>query len=133
LHLTNKRREWQDADHHSPFGFKVKRVEVRSRIHDYAMIGDCETAALVSKTGSIDWLCWPDFSSPACFAALLGTPSNGRWRLAPTQGSRSQRCYRIHTLILDTTYSTRTGKVKVTDFKRPIRASRELSMQLKNS
>lgn len=98
----------------------MKHAEVRSHIKDYALIGDCETAALVSKTGSIDWLCWPDFSSPACFAALLGTPSNGRWRLAPTLRSRIQRYYRDHTLILETTFSTRTGKVKITDFM-PIR------------
>jgi GH15 family glucan-1,4-alpha-glucosidase len=62
----------------------VKRAEVRSRIKDYALIGDCETATLVSRIGLIDWLCWPDFSSPACFASLLGTLSNGRWQLAPT-------------------------------------------------
>lgn len=98
----------------------MKCAEVRPRIKDYALIGDCETAALVSKTGSIDWLCWPDFSSPACFAALLGTPSNGRWLLAPTQRFRTQRRYRNHTLILETTFSTHTGKVKVTDFM-PIR------------
>ena len=70
------------------FGFKVKHAQVHSRIEDYALIGDCETAALVSQTGSIDWLCWPDFSSPACFASLLGTPANGRWQLAPTQRFR---------------------------------------------
>ena len=52
-------------------------------IEDYALIGDCETAALAGKNGSIDWLCWPDFSSPACFAALTGTEQNGRWLLAP--------------------------------------------------
>jgi GH15 family glucan-1,4-alpha-glucosidase len=55
-----------------------------SRIEDYALIGDCETAALVSKDGSIDWLCWPRFDSDACFAALLGDTNNGRWRIAPT-------------------------------------------------
>ena len=54
-----------------------------NKIEDYAMIGDCETAALVSRHGSVDWLCWPDFSSPACFAALLGSASNGHWQLAP--------------------------------------------------
>ena len=114
------RGDSRDVDHHSRFGFKVKYAQVHSRIKDYALIGDCETAALVSKTGSIDWLCWPDFSSPACFAALLGTPSNGCWQLAPTQRFRSQRRYRNHTLILETTFSTRTGKVKVTDWM-PIR------------
>jgi GH15 family glucan-1,4-alpha-glucosidase len=98
----------------------VKHAQVHSRIKDYALIGDCETAALVSKTGSIDWLCWPDFSSPACFASLLGTPANGRWQLCPTRSFRSQRRYRNHTLILETTFSTRTGKVKITDFM-PIR------------
>ena len=98
----------------------MKRAEARSRIKDYALIGDCETAALVSKTGSIDWLCWPDFSSPACFASILGTPSNGRWLLAPTHRSRVQRRYLNHTLILETTFSTRTGKAKITDFM-PIR------------
>jgi GH15 family glucan-1,4-alpha-glucosidase len=57
-----------------------------SRIEDYALIGDCETAALVSKDGSIDWLCWPRFDSGACFAALLGDANNGRWRIAPATG-----------------------------------------------
>jgi len=54
-----------------------------SRIEDYALIGDCETAALVSKDGSIDWLCWPRFDSAACFATLLGNADNGRWQIAP--------------------------------------------------
>ena len=63
----------------------VPRV-VPSRIEDYALIGDCQTAALVARDGSIDWLCWPRFDSGACFAALLGTPEHGRWRIAPAGG-----------------------------------------------
>ena len=57
-----------------------------ARIEDYALIGDMESAALVDRSGSIDWLCWPDFSSAACFAALLGTEENGRWQIAPAEG-----------------------------------------------
>jgi GH15 family glucan-1,4-alpha-glucosidase len=75
-----------------------------SRIEDYAPIGDCETAALVSKNGSIDWLCWPRFDSAACFAALLGNADNGRWQIAPSGVGpeakvRIQRRYRGNTLI----------------------------------
>jgi len=90
-------------------------------IEDYALIGDCETSALVGKNGSIDWLCWPDFSSPACFAALIGTEQNGRWLLAP-KGSckRITRRYREHTLILETRFETATGVLLVTDFM-PVR------------
>src|SRR4051812_25994441 len=74
-------------------------------IEDYALIGDCETAALVSRAGSIDWLCWPRFDSGACFAALLGTDRNGRWSLAPADtAARCTRRYRGHSLILETEY-----------------------------
>jgi GH15 family glucan-1,4-alpha-glucosidase len=88
-----------------------------ARIEDYGLIGDCETAALVSKDGSIDWLCWPRFDSGACFAALLGNSKNGHWRIAPAQAkSRITRRYRPATLILETTFTTADGEVTVIDF-----------------
>ncbi|MCU0702731.1 MAG: glycoside hydrolase family 15 protein [Fimbriiglobus sp.] len=91
------------------------------RIEDYALIGDCHTAALVGRDGSIDWLCFPRFDSPACFAALLGTPDHGRWRIAPTDEPRIvRRAYRGDTLVLDTTFETDSGAVTLTDFM-PIR------------
>jgi GH15 family glucan-1,4-alpha-glucosidase len=94
---------------------------VALEIEDYALIGDCETAALVGKDGSIDWLCWPDFSSPACFANLIGTEQNGRWLLAPKHGcKRVTRRYRDHTLILETRFEMTTGVLLVTDFM-PVR------------
>ena len=76
-----------------------------SLIEDYALIGDCHTAALVGRDGSIDWLCLPRFDSGACFAALLGTEEHGRWLLAPAGDIRRiQRRYREDTLILKTDY-----------------------------
>jgi len=92
-----------------------------ARIEDYALVGDCETAALVDKNGSIDWLCWPNFSSDACFAALLGTEENGYWRVRPADGEwKTSRTYREHTLILETTFETADGAVRLIDFM-PIR------------
>jgi len=88
-----------------------------ARIEDYALIGDCETAALVSRDGSIDWLCWPRFDSHACFAALLGGPEQGRWLLAPADGNaKVARRYRDSTMILETTLETSEGAVMVVDF-----------------
>jgi GH15 family glucan-1,4-alpha-glucosidase len=88
-----------------------------TQIEDYAIIGDCETAALVSRAGSIDWLCWPRFDSPACFAALLGGTDHGRWRVAPTDANaRVTRQYRGETLILETEFETAEGSVVVIDF-----------------
>ncbi|MDQ3417488.1 MAG: glycoside hydrolase family 15 protein [Acidobacteriota bacterium] len=87
-----------------------------SKIEDYALIGDCQTAALVARDGSIDWLCFPRFDSPACFAALLGTPEHGRWLIAPADPIRRvTRAYRGDTLVLDTTFETDTGAVTLTD------------------
>jgi GH15 family glucan-1,4-alpha-glucosidase len=92
-----------------------------ARIEDYALLGDCETAALVDRNGSIDWLCWPSFSSEACFCALLGTEENGYWRIGPASGAgTSTRKYRDHTLILETIFSTDEGQVRLIDFM-PIR------------
>ena len=89
-------------------------------IEDYALIGDCQTAALVGIDGSIDWLCFPWFDSPACFAALLGSPNNGRWLLAPEDSNRkTQRHYRENTLILETDYETSEGAVTVVDCMPP--------------
>ncbi len=88
-----------------------------SRIEDYAIIGDCETAALVGRDGSIDWLCWPRFSSGACFAALLGDADNGRWQISPaTAVTNTTRKYREHTLILETTFEARDGVFTLIDF-----------------
>ncbi len=89
-------------------------------LEDYGVIGDCETVALVSRGGSIDWLCWPRFDSDACFASLLGTPENGRWLLAPSSEVYSaSRKYRDHTLILETSFETADGTVTVIDFMPP--------------
>src|SRR3954453_21028291 len=91
------------------------------RIEDYALIGDCETAALVGRDGSIDWLCWTRFDSEACFAALLGQPENGRWLIAPDGPvGRVERRYRDKTLILETDFETPEGALTVIDFM-PIR------------
>jgi GH15 family glucan-1,4-alpha-glucosidase len=84
-------------------------------IEDYALIGDCQSAALVSRAGSIDWLCFPRFDSPACFAALLGDADNGRWLLAPRDASTVKRAYRQDTLVLETEHTTATGRVLVVD------------------
>src|SRR5262249_40776470 len=87
------------------------------RIEDYALIGDCESAALVGRDGSIDWLCCPRFDSDACFAALLGKPDHGRWLIAPRKpGARVSRAYRRNTLILETRFETADGTVKLIDF-----------------
>jgi GH15 family glucan-1,4-alpha-glucosidase len=93
-------------------------------IEEYGLIGDCMTAALVSRDGSIDWLCMPRFDSGACFAALLGTPDHGRWRIAPetregAPAPKVTRRYRPGTLILETEFETEDGRVAVIDFMPP--------------
>jgi GH15 family glucan-1,4-alpha-glucosidase len=89
-------------------------------IEDYAVIGDCRSAALVGRDGSIDWLCLPRFDSDACFAALLGDAANGRWRIAPqTPPRKIERCYRGDSLILETSFTTATGTARLIDFMSP--------------
>ncbi|MDE1162967.1 MAG: glycoside hydrolase family 15 protein [Acidobacteriaceae bacterium] len=110
------------------FGFGRKHTQDAphlhgARIEDYAIIGDLQTAALVSKQGSIDWLCWPTFSSPACFASLLGTADNGFWKVYPLCGENepvvASRRYVPCTNILESTFRTKDGEVCVTDFMPP--------------
>ena len=87
------------------------------RIEDYALLGDTQTMALVGRDGSVDWLCFPRFDSGACFAALLGTPAHGRWRIAPRgELHRVDRCYRDSTMILETTMDCDDGSVRLIDF-----------------
>jgi len=91
-----------------------------SRIEDYALLGDLQTAALVSTAGSIDWLCLPKFDSPACFAALLDTPDAGHWRIAPAGADVcTTRRYVEHTLVLETEWRNHSGTVRVIDFMPP--------------
>jgi GH15 family glucan-1,4-alpha-glucosidase len=86
-------------------------------IEDYALIGNCQSAALVGRNGSIDWLCWPYFDSDACFAALLGSPNHGRWLIAPAAAEvDASRRYRGDTMILETLFETTEGSVTVVDF-----------------
>ncbi|WP_375454262.1 glycoside hydrolase family 15 protein [uncultured Methylobacterium sp.] len=88
-----------------------------ARIEDYALIGDGRTAALISRQGSVDWLCWPRFDAAAVFAALLGTEAHGFWRLAPAAAHvETTRAYRDGTLVLETRHETREGAVRVIDY-----------------
>src|SRR5436190_5533595 len=91
-----------------------------SHIEDYALIGDCEAAALVARDGSLDWLCWPRFDSPACFAALLGSSEHGRWLIAPAgPAPPATRRYRPASLILETEFETAEGAATLIDFMPP--------------
>jgi len=121
------RREIRDpalpCPSHPELAFELKSRLVRNlplKIEDYGLIGDCETAALVGRDGSIDWLCWPAFDSDACFSALLGTPENGRWLITPVEKVvRSTRRYWDQTLILETCLETESGAIALIDFMPP--------------
>jgi GH15 family glucan-1,4-alpha-glucosidase len=86
------------------------------KIEDYALIGDCETAALVARDGAVDWLCWPRFDSDACFAALLGEDQHGTWRIAPCAAATVRRQYLPGTLVLETVFESPDGTVRLLDF-----------------
>jgi len=95
-------------------------IRAMARIEDYALLGDLQTAALVSTAGSIDWLCLPKFDSPACFAALLDTPDAGHWIVAPAAGGVcTRRRYVKDTLVLQTEWVSGDGTVRVIDFMPP--------------
>ena len=86
-------------------------------IEDYGLIGDLQTAALVGRDGSIDWLCLPRYDSASCLSALLGAPEHGHWRLAPSDNvRRTERRYRPGTLVLETDMETAVGAVRIIDF-----------------
>src|SRR5579862_9583232 len=90
------------------------------RIEDYALVGDLQTAALVGRNGSVDWLPFPRFDSSSCFGALLGGDEHGRWLIAPKSGGlATDRRYRTDTLILESEWQTSEGRVRVIDFMPP--------------
>ena len=91
-----------------------------TKIEDYAFLSDTQTGALVSRDGCVDWLCFPRFDSPACFASLLGEKKNGHWRFWPNEKiTKTQRRYRGDTLILETEIETAAGAVRLIDFMPP--------------
>jgi GH15 family glucan-1,4-alpha-glucosidase len=99
---------------------ELKETVVPGLIEDYALLGDLQTAALVGRDGSVDWLCLPRFDSPACFAALLDGPDAGHWLLAPAGGGpATRRRYRDDTLVLETEWDTPDGSVRVVDCMPP--------------
>jgi GH15 family glucan-1,4-alpha-glucosidase len=91
-----------------------------TKIEDYGFLSDTQTGALVSRDGCVDWLCFPRFDSPACFASLLGEKENGHWRFFPDEEVTAvRRRYRGDTLILETELETRDGAVRLIDFMPP--------------
>lgn len=101
--------------------YPQKALSVTPPIEDYALVGDCQGSALVSTDGSVDWMCLPRFDSPACFARLVGTARNGFWKIGPGQAYRVRRQYLQDTLVLETTFTTPSGVVRLLDWM-PVRA-----------
>src|SRR6266567_4706504 len=106
---TNRKRKRRD-----------RVPKVKTKIEDYAFLSDTQTGALVSRDGCVDWLCFPRFDSPACFASLLGDTKNGHWRFFPEETvEETRRQYRDETLILETEIETQSGSVRLIDFMPP--------------
>src|SRR5687768_12468798 len=104
-------------DEMSAWGGRPGDIDMPLRIEDYGLIGDTQTAGLVGKDGSIDWLCLPRFDSPACFAKLLGTREHGRWVIQPESEIQSvHRRYHPDTLVLETTFVVEGGAFRLLDF-----------------
>jgi GH15 family glucan-1,4-alpha-glucosidase len=104
------------------------RAEV-SKIQDYAIIGNGRSAALISNRGSLDWLCWPRFDSASIFGAILDAKTGGYWSIRPTGASTIRRQYIDNTNVLETTFSTGSGKMVVTDFM-PVTSEEEKKRRL---
>src|SRR5881392_4341063 len=103
----------------SPAGARA-RMKSQTKIEDYAFLSDTQTGALVSRDGCVDWLCFPRFDSPACFASLLGDTRNGHWRFFPEEEVvETRRRYRGDSLILETEIETKSGAVRLIDFMPP--------------
>src|SRR6266487_2982340 len=99
---------------------KNQVAQEKTKIEDYAFLSDTQTGALVSRDGCVDWLCFPRFDSPACFASLLGDKKNGHWRFFPEEKiEKTRRQYRDETLILETEIETKSGAVRLIDFMPP--------------
>src|SRR5438093_4541721 len=99
---------------------KNQVAQEKTKIEDYAFLGDRQTGALVSRDGCVDWLCFPRFDSPACFASLLGDTRNGHWRFFPEEEVlETRRRYRGDSLILETEIETKSGAVRLIDFMPP--------------
>src|SRR5512146_1896996 len=88
---------------------------LQPKIHDYGVIGDCRSAALVSERGSVDWLCWPRFDSPPIFAAILDPQRGGTWSIAPAGGFKTERSYVEDSNVLETTFHSASGEAVLTD------------------
>src|SRR5207248_6890721 len=99
---------------------KNQMAQEKTKIEDYAFLSDTQTGALVSRDGCVDWLCFPRFDSPACFASLLGDTKNGHWRFFPEEKiDQTRRRYRGETLILETEIETKSGAARLIDFMPP--------------